>query len=314
MTSTRLPPPPKHAPPRLRDTGDLRALQRLMAAAIYRPLTRNDRMQRHWIDGRPMARVAAEFMKPNDRLSAFERLEIYNRVYWFRLLDSIYDDCPGLHALLGPRRFWRLVQAYLAKNPSRSFTLRNLGSRLVRFIGTEPHLTAPHTPAALDLARFEWAQTVAFDSAARPPLPIAALRTANPLRLRLALQPYVSLLALHHAVDDYVLAVKQRDRALRAAASNVVGRQTETAPAPGPPRLRPERVFLAVHRLDNQIYYKRLSRPEYRLLRALAAGRTLADACAAAFRGTHLPPAEQAAQIKSWFTLWRRFGWICARE
>jgi hypothetical protein len=129
---------------------------------------------------------------------------------------------------------------------------------------------------------------VAFDSAARPPLPTATLRTADPLRLRLGLQPYVSLLALHHAVDDYVLAVKQRDRALRAAASNVVGRHAEAAPAPRPPRLRSERVFLAVHRLDNQIYYKRLSHPEYRLLRALAAGRTLADACAAAFRGSRL--------------------------
>jgi hypothetical protein len=314
MSRTCLPPPPKHAPVRLHDTGDLRALQRLMAAAIYRPLTRHDRMQRRWIDGRPMARVAAEFMKPNDRLSAFERLEIYNRVYWFRLLDSIHDDCPGLHAYLGARRFWRLVQAYLAKNPSRSFTLRNLGSRLARFIAAEPHLTAPHTTAALDLARFEWAQTVAFDSTARPPLPIAALRKANPLRLRLALQPYVSLLALHHAVDDYVLAVKQRDRALRAAASNVVGRHAAAAPAPRPPRLRSERVFLAVHRVDNQIYYKRLSRSEYRLLRALAAGRTLADACAAAFRGSQLSPIEQAAQIKSWFTLWRRLGWICAWE
>lgn len=306
--------PPKHAPSRLRDTGDLRALQRLMAAAIYRPLTRTDRMQSRWIDGRPMARVAAEFMKPNDRLSAFERLEIYNRVYWFRLLDSIYDDCPGLHAFLGARRFWRLVRAYLAKNPSRSFTLRNLGSRLARFLAAEPRWTAPHTTAALDLARFEWAQTVAFDSAARPPLPTATLRAADPLRLRLGLQPYVSLLALHHAVDDYVLAVKHRDRALRTAASNAVGRHADAAPAPRPPRLRTERAFLAVHRLDNQIYYKRLSRPEYLLLRALSAGHTLADACAAAFRGSRLAPAEQAAQIKSWFTLWRRLGWICARE
>ena len=314
MSPARLPPPPKHAPSRLRDTGDLRALQRLMAAAIYRPLTRNDRMQRRWTDGRPMARVAAEFMKPNDRLSAFERLEIYNRIYWFRLLDSIYDDYPGLHALLGARRFWRLVQAYLAQNPSRSFTLRNLGSRLARFIAAKPHLTAPHTTAALDLARFEWAQTVAFDSAARPGLPTAALRTADPVRLRVALQPYVSLLALNHAVDDYVLAVKQRDRALRATASNAVARPADSGPEPRPPRLRPERVFLAVHRLDNQIYYKRLSRSEYRLLRARAAGRPLADACAAAFRDSRLAPAEQAAQIKSWFTLWRRFGWICARE
>jgi hypothetical protein len=39
--------------------------------------------------------VAAEFIKPNDRLSSFERLEIYNRQYWFRVLDCLYDDYPG---------------------------------------------------------------------------------------------------------------------------------------------------------------------------------------------------------------------------
>jgi hypothetical protein len=314
MSATRLRSPPKHAPRRLRNTGDLRALQRLMGAAIFRPLTRSDGMKPRWIDGRPMTRVAAEFMKANDRLSAFERLEIYNRIYWFRLLDSIHDDYPGLRAFLGARRFWRLVQAYLAKHPSRSYTLRNLGSRLARFIAAEPSWTAPRTAAAVDLARFEWAQIVAFDGAARPPLPAAALRGPDPARLRLALQPHLTLLACRHATDDYVLAVKRRDHALRAAASNAVSRKAAAEPAARPPRLQPERVHLAVHRFDNQIYYKRLSLPEYRLLRAVAAGRTLSDACAAAFRGSRSVPVEQAASIRSWFTLWRRLGWICARE
>ena len=36
-----------------------------------------------------MRAAASEFIKPNDRLSSFERLEIYNRQYWFRLLDCL---------------------------------------------------------------------------------------------------------------------------------------------------------------------------------------------------------------------------------
>ena len=39
--------------------------------------------------------IAAAFIKPNDRLSSFERLEIYNCQYWFRVLDCLYDDYPG---------------------------------------------------------------------------------------------------------------------------------------------------------------------------------------------------------------------------
>ena len=51
-----------------------------MATALFRPLTPQWGMQKHWTDGSRMHDVAAEFIKPNDRLSSFERLEIYNRL------------------------------------------------------------------------------------------------------------------------------------------------------------------------------------------------------------------------------------------
>src|SRR5208282_2456613 len=152
--------PPKHAPSRIASTAQLRAFQRMMASAIVRPLTADDGLQPKWIDGRPMDKVAAEFIKPNERLTSFERLQLYNRMYWFRLFDAIRDDCPGLVAALGEHAFMRLAQAYLARRPSRSFTLRNLCSRLERFILENPALTAPRTAIAAEIARFEWAQTI----------------------------------------------------------------------------------------------------------------------------------------------------------
>ncbi|MDE3084518.1 MAG: putative DNA-binding domain-containing protein, partial [Verrucomicrobiota bacterium] len=155
--------PAKHPPSRLRSNADLRALQRLMTATLVRPLSPSNRLQARWLDGRPMAKVAAEFIKPNDRLTSFERLEIYARCYWFRVLDCFYDDCPALRTVLGEKKFGRLAETYLAKYPSRSFNLRNLCSRLEKFIREEPRFTAPHTELALDVARFEWAQIEAFD-------------------------------------------------------------------------------------------------------------------------------------------------------
>ena len=62
----------------------------------------------------------------------------------------------------------KLATAYLAKYPSASFTLRNLGQRLEKFLREEPKWIAPNEELALDMARFEWAQVVAFDDAARP--------------------------------------------------------------------------------------------------------------------------------------------------
>ena len=112
----------------------LKRLQRRMADAVMRPLTPRSTMQKTWVDGRPTKKIAAEFIKPNDRVNSFERLEIYNKQYWFRLLDSFDDDYPGLRAVLGERKFFALAEKYIERYPSASFTLRNLGSRLEKFL------------------------------------------------------------------------------------------------------------------------------------------------------------------------------------
>ena len=162
-----------------------------------------------------------QFIKPNDRLSSFERLEIYNRVYWFRVLDCLYDDYPGLRAIVGEKKFLRLATAYLAKYPSVSFTLRNLGQRLEQFLREEPAWIAPNEDLALDMVRFEWAQVIAFDDAERPRLTMDDISHTPPGRFRLGLQPYLSLLELNYAVDRFLLAIKKREAdTLRDEASN----------------------------------------------------------------------------------------------
>src|SRR6202045_3363901 len=108
----------------------LHTLQRAVARAVMQPLTPSERMQRKAPGGGRMNAYAARYIKPNDRLTSFERLEIYNRQYWFRVLASMAEDFPGLRAVLGDKKFEAMSKAYLADCPSRSFTLRNLGARL----------------------------------------------------------------------------------------------------------------------------------------------------------------------------------------
>src|SRR5580698_4364311 len=137
---------------------NLRSLQRDFAAAVMRPLTPGERMKPKWVDGKPMRKVAAKFIKPNDRLSSFERIEIYNRQYWFRLIDSFYGDFPGLRAILGRLKFNRLAKEYLTAHPSSSYTMRNLGRFLPGFVEKHPELVRPRFKLALEMAKFEWAQ------------------------------------------------------------------------------------------------------------------------------------------------------------
>lgn len=282
----------------------LLAFQRTLKNALTRPLTDQDLMQPTWTDGRPMAEFAETFVKGNQRLSAVERLQIYNRMYWFRLIDCFHDDNPGLRALIGADKFTRLAERFLTAHPSSSFTLRNLCAPLAKFIEANPKLTAPHTLLAWDVARFEWAQTVAFDEPASPVLTGSDIAATAPDALALRLQPYVTLLAVRHAVDDYVIAVKRREvlRAESSNATNAARRKTREKNVPLPPK---ERVYLAVHRLDNRLFYKRLEVPAFKILTALQAGTPLAQAVAAAGRGV------KPAQVSEWFATWMQLGWFC---
>lgn len=299
---------PRHAPKRIESGSDLVRLQRLMAATMMRPLSQDDGLRSKWVDGRPMEDVAAEFVKPNDRLTAFERLEIYAKSYWFRLFDAIRDDCPGLIAVLGEERFMRLAQAYLAAMPSRSYTLRNLCARLPGFIASHPRLCAPPTALALDVARFEWAQTVAFDGEALPTVEAAYFQTVPADRLRLGIQPYVTLLDLRYPVDTFLMRIKRSD-ALRADASNA---PIEYLPSARRGRRvvlpRPSRTYVAVHRMNNRLFYKRLDPRAYAVLAAIAGGSSVAEAVAKAGRGT------TPAQMKNWFKVWMALGWFCRRS
>ncbi|HVZ63820.1 MAG TPA: DNA-binding domain-containing protein [Lacunisphaera sp.] len=306
--------PKRIAPTEVRSTGQLAALQRAMWGVISRPLTDDSRMQPRWSDGRPTDEVAGQIAKPNDRLTSFERLEIYNRMYWFRVLDSLYDDCPGLRAVLGDPKFIALAEAYLVKYPSRSFTLRNLPDRLAQFIREEPRFTRPRTALCHDLARFEWARVEVFDTATKPLFTTNDLLDVPPAKqgkLKLALQPYLQLLKLDYPVDEFILTVKQREaELLRGDASNAPSalRRLRHRKVKLPARAR---TYVAVHRLEGQIYFKRLEPAAFRILVALRGGATLEQALATGLPRSKKAQAAWAGKVRDWFQNWMQLGWLC---
>ena len=278
-------------------------LQRRMAADIMRPLTLHDNLS-------PKVK-AADYVAPNGRLTSHERLEIYSRSYWYRILDSLYDDFPGLRAILGDAAFHKLSRAYLAAHPSRSFTMRNLGCALEGWLRPRRQYTGGKHALALDMVRLEWAHIEAFDGPSAKPLGPEDLLELGP-GLRMSLQPYITLLDVHHAVDDLRIGVS-RDENLHAAASNAV-----TAPRHGAPRRKSlprqkEGIFVVVHRFDNSVYYRRIEPEGFRILTALRRGDSIATALEAGFAGSALSADEFEARIAKWFAMWSELGWLCQR-
>jgi hypothetical protein len=291
---------------------NLEELQRTMAAAVMQPLTPDEEMQPtdsigRW-NGRGMAEVAGEFIQPNSRLTAFERLEIYNRQYWFRLQSAFHEDFPGLRAAVGHERFDALMNAYLAAHPSRSFTLRNLGSKLLDWLTRNPEHAGRKLQLALDVIRVEWACIEAFDNAELPPLNIGEVTTLG-AESRLALQPHLQLLALQYPADDLVLEMHQRQKRESSEAGSKPESHDEHQPAPL--RLRKRATWLAIHRADLSLYYRRLTQPEFLMLRALREGLALPEALDVGFAGSRLSTQTRIRLVREWFASWAEIGWLC---
>ena len=288
-------------------------IQKLMAQAVMRPLTRREGTQRTWADGRATAEVAGSILKPNDRLNSFERLQIYNQQYWWRLLGCFQDDFRGVRAVLGERKFDGLAVAYLEAHGSTSWSLRDLGQQVPAFLRAHPELSAPHTELAIEMAEVEWAKVQAFDTAGLPPIDPQKMARRDPAKLRLKLQPYVALLTLRFPIDQLIR--KQREASVETgSASNAVSATSTRRRAPRLLRAKAseEPIHLAVHRVDFSVYYKRLAPEAFALLSALRSGATLADACEAAFAQSSPPPEEAAAKLGEWFNVWTRLGWLAA--
>jgi hypothetical protein len=290
---------------------NLADLQREMAAAIMLPLTPNEEMRAEAPDGRPMSAVAESFIAPNSRLSAFERLEIYSRQYWFRVLGALAEDFPALRAVVGGRAFEGLSIAYLTAHPSRSFTLRNLGSKLAEWLGANPVWAGRRHRLAGDVARIEWAFVEAFDGADRPPLTldqIATLDAASPL----ALQPHLQLVALDYPADDLVLSLHEGQKRETSEA----GMKHEAGPDEPVklPKLRRRPTWLTAHRMDLSVYYRRLEREEFQTLAAIRRGLPLFPALEAGFRDSQTGEARRVEKVREWFANWAELGWICAPD
>jgi hypothetical protein len=219
---------------------------------------------------------AGELLKPGSNLSSAERLELYHRQYWFRVLDSIAEDFPILRKMAGEKAFWTLMEAYLLECPSASFTLRHLGSRVADFTGGWEGIDESRRLWFSSIARLEYAAMEIYEAAEWETVPPDQLASAT-----LGLQPHVRLLTLPVEAD----LCEDWDSFSPEAATPV---------------------YLAIWRGENGGALRcRLDPVEFELLSRLRAQVTLA--------GLFAEPTEREPkpeEVSSWFANWQSRHWI----
>jgi hypothetical protein len=287
---------------------NLLEIQRQMAEDVRRPLTPDFEMQQETESGASTKELAASYITPNALLTSFERLEIYNRQYWFRLVDAVSEDFQALNAMLGAKRFNALVLAYIRENPSTSWTLRDLGGKLPDWLAGHPEFTGKRHLLAIDIARLEWAYVEAFDRKKVAPLSAEDIQGLGP-DAQITLQPHIQLLELRYPVDELVMAV-HRDTPETDIVSNAAMARNRRNRVPLPTMHRTT-VFLAVHRFDDLVYYRRIEREAFLMLSALRNGSSISDAIESAFSGSDFAEEHLATKIQEYFSHAAQLGWFC---
>jgi hypothetical protein len=227
-------------------------------------------------------RIADEIIKPGPSLTSAERLELYHRQYWFRILDSLAEDFPVLRRMAGDALFWELIEAYLLERPSQSFTLRHLGEAFADHIEAVPSLDESRHQWFGAIARIEYAFMKCFECA-QSALPEAEDLAGSVIEL----QEHVQLLRLPYPAD---LCWEWPDFSQAAS-------------------IAPEEIHVAVWREPSgRSRQERLEAAEVPLLSRLREGIRL-DALF-----DELPePQPSEDDITRWFAKWQGHRWLGVR-
>lgn len=288
---------------------NLEEMQRAVFDVLRQPLTPAENMRSRTLDGRSIQEIAESIIKPNDRLTSFERLEIYNRQYWFRILAALAEDFPGLRAIIGEKQFEKMSVAYLVDCPSESFTLRNLGARLETWLMQHLEFAPKVERLAVDMVRVEWADIASFDD---PELPKPTQEDLGKLGEDpiFHLQPHVYLLDLAYPVDELLLSIRHNDYKVVDIVSNAVTEHSRRSRIKRSSLPKPEKVHLAVYRNDHSVYFKRLEPDAFALVRSLREGKPLSQAIEDSVNWSNQSLEHVSGQLHDWFANWSELGWF----
>lgn len=265
-----------------RESTELRAVQEWMLEAVT--TSRN---------GDP--ELVEQMILPSEKLTASERLRIYEDAYVARLVECLSDEFAALKHALGDEAFGAFAGEYLQAQPSRNASLAELGAGFPGFLkATRPaDLPTPSWPDFLiDLATVERCYADVFDGPGHETQPVTAASQMDwnaPEDCRFVPSPSLRLLTLNFPAHEFISAVRR-------------GENPECPAA----QLTP----LVVFRRDYVVRRVVISASEMALLTELANGVSLGNAVRSVADQIELSDDELAAQLEVWFREWTTAGWL----
>lgn len=222
------------------------------------------------------------------------RLGIYYDAYRLRLKEAMSESFPKTHTYLGDEMFDQACDAYIEQFPSQFRNLRWFGLKFPELL----QQALEEYPVVAELARLEWALSLAFDAPDVPVLEADELRTLSEqdwAEVGLSLHSSLQILNFHTNASAIWLALN--------------GEQEP-----------PEAIFQeqahhwVVWRKQLQSHFRSIGTAEANALEALRLGKSFAQVCELADQSgvddTEARPGDAALGIASWLQNWIADGML----
>ena len=186
--------------------------------------------------------VAIERHIAEDGFTAAERLEVYRNSSRGVLLGALRLTYPAVDRLVGAEFFDAAARRFVETHWPSAADLNEYGADFGDFL--EQFESARGVPYLADVARFEWALSVAAhadDAMALEPAKLGTLEPSNHAGLRFIAHPSMRLLSLRYPADDIADAVLAGDEAAMREI-DLAGDATRLVVNRGPDGVRSQRV------------------------------------------------------------------------
>lgn len=234
---------------------------------------------------------------PSREMGSLDRLQIYGRAYFGRLLECLRAQFPAVRHALGDEAFDGLAFGYLVDHPSTRYTLAPLGSSFDAYLlATRPARAKESDPSEpdfadflIDLTRLERIYGEVFDgpgperSRSLESPKISGLSPQDFANSRLILHSCVRLLELRFPVHEYATAIRNGQE-------------------PPPPIARP--IYLAVTRRDYVVRRYEITSQQFQLLSALERQATIGEAIQTLYTDAAFDVSSLRFDLQSWFHDW----------
>jgi len=111
-------------------------------------------------------------------------------------------------------------------------------------------------------------------------------------------------------VDEFLVRLRQDDPARSEASSNSASATRKLRPVRRKVSVSAMPIWLAVHRQNFTVYYKRLQREEFQMLVALQSGQSLDQVFSSGFVESSMSEDIRPAFIQECFRQWTTLSWL----